>query len=128
MERSKIDFERAAALMDVVQKVANVVPTFTALSGAAMTELKEMNDVAQKEANELGARRLKEEQERAAVLNAKAQDEADRQARQDAHEKAIDNNRQPVKPINVKPGEPNELAETENRLAAQHSEPEPRRI
>lgn len=59
---SRIDFERAAILMDVVAKVAHVGPAYLALSGAAMNELKEMNDVALAEQKALGEERLKNEQ------------------------------------------------------------------
>lgn len=116
MTKSKIDFERAAALMDVVQKVAGVAPSYSALSSAAMNELKEMNDIAAEEAAELGRQRLKAEQEEAAKLTAQMQDEADRQAKHDADQKAIADakSRQPVKPISVKSGEPNELEEIRN--------------
>lgn len=68
-----IDFERAAVLMDVVQKVATVAPAYTALSGVAMGELKEYNDVAQQYLNELGRQRLAEEQAAAAKINAEAE-------------------------------------------------------
>lgn len=72
-----INFERAALLMDAVQKQAHVAPAFTALSGVAMAELKEYNDVAQQYLNELGRQRLAEEQAAAARINA----EAERQSR-----------------------------------------------
>lgn len=58
-----IDFEHAANLMDVVQKVASVAPAYTALSGVAMMELKEYNEAAQAYLNELGRQRLEAEQE-----------------------------------------------------------------
>lgn len=61
-----IDFERAANLMDVVQKVASVAPAYTALSGVAMGELKKYNETAQEYLNELGKERLAAEQEAAA--------------------------------------------------------------
>lgn len=124
MAKSQIDFARAAVLMDVVQKVAGVAPAYSAISSAAMNELKEMNDVASEEHAELGRLRLKAEQEEAARLTQQAQDQADEQAKHDAKQKAIEDarNRQPVKPINVKPGEPDELEETKQRLAAQDSE------
>lgn len=61
-----IDFERAANLMDVVQKVAVVAPTYMALSGVAMMELKEYNEAAQEYLNEIAQQRLEAEQEAAA--------------------------------------------------------------
>lgn len=39
-----VDFERALMLMNIVEQISKVAPSFTSLSGAAMTELKEMND------------------------------------------------------------------------------------
>lgn len=103
---SKIDFGRAAVLMDVVQKVAGVSPAYMALSGAAMNELKEMNDVAIAEQRELGQRRLREEQEAAAKINEHNRIEAEKQAKIDAEiaERTAASNA--VKPITVVPGEP----------------------
>jgi hypothetical protein len=61
-----IDFERAANLMDVVQKVASIAPTYTALSSVAMMELKEYNEAAQEYLNEIAQQRAEAEQEAAA--------------------------------------------------------------
>lgn len=85
-DKSKVDinFERAALLMHVVSEVAHVAPAYTALSGVAMAELKEYNDVAQQYLNELGRQRLAEEQAAAARINA----EAEKQSR-DNQPKAI---------------------------------------
>lgn len=69
-----IDFERAAVLMDVVQKQATVVPRYMALSSVALAELNEMNDIAQHYLDDLAQERLKAEQDVA------AQREAERQA------------------------------------------------
>lgn len=69
-----INFERAANLMDVVQKVATVAPTYTALSSVAMMELKEYNEAAQAYLNELGQQRLEAEQEAAATLKAQSEE------------------------------------------------------
>lgn len=63
-----INFERAANLLDVVQKVATIAPAYTALSSVAMGELKEYNETAQEYLNELGRERLMAEQEAAAEL------------------------------------------------------------
>lgn len=76
-EYHNIDFANAATLMDVVQKVASVSPAYMALSGVAMMELKEMNEEAQAYLNELGAERLKAEQDAAAKLNAESQAQAE---------------------------------------------------
>lgn len=86
MERLEvdIDFGRAAELMDVVQKVASVTPAYTALSSAALAELKEMNDEAQEALNDLGKRRLKAEQEAAIRLSEHNQASAEEQAKIDA--------------------------------------------
>lgn len=40
----KYDFSRAASLLAIVKDVAGVAPQFTAISGEAMSELKELND------------------------------------------------------------------------------------
>lgn len=111
MAKSKIDFERVAMLLDVVQKVASVAPQYMAISSAAMNEVKEMQDVAAEEAAELGRQRLKAEQEEAARITEHNQKAADEQVDAEAKQKAIVDakNRNPAKPINVKPGEPDEL-------------------
>lgn len=44
MRLSKEDTDRAAALLSIVQQVANVAPSMTSLSGEAMRELKEIDD------------------------------------------------------------------------------------
>lgn len=58
-----INFDRANTLLDVVQKVASIAPTYTALSSVAMMELKAMNDEAQKQLDDLGQKRLEAEQQ-----------------------------------------------------------------
>lgn len=126
MPKIDIDFARAAALMDVVQKVASVVPSYTPLSSVALNELKEMNDRAAEIIAELGRERLRKEQEEAAKLTEANQKAADEEARIAAEQKA----RPVVKPINVMPGEPDELPQAKERLKAQEPEvhAEPRRI
>lgn len=47
-----VDFERALMLMNIVEQISKVAPGFTSLSGAAMTELKEMNDEIKKAVDE----------------------------------------------------------------------------
>lgn len=74
------DFERAAMLMSIMEKVANVAPKSSALSGLAAAALNEMNE----EAKEIARRRAEE----FAKAEAKAQAEAivaakQEQARQD---------------------------------------------
>lgn len=106
-----IDFGRAAALMDVVQKVASVAPTYTSLSGVAMMELKEMNEQAMEFLSELGRQRLAAEQQAAADLNAKnqaAMEESNRINAEIAERTAASN---VAKPIQVMPGEPDPLAD-----------------
>lgn len=101
-----INFERAATLMDVVQKVAGVAPAYTALSSLAMMELKEMNVEAQGHIDALGQKRLREEQETAARLNEHNRIAAEKQAKIDqeiADRTAASN---AAKPITVMPGEP----------------------
>lgn len=78
-----IDFARAAELMDVVQKVASVAPAYTALSGVAMAELKEYNETATKYLDDLGQRRLKEEQDAAAKIAEHNRIETEKQAKVD---------------------------------------------
>lgn len=98
-----INFERAATLMDVVQKVASVAPAYTALSGVAMGELKKMNEEAQEHLSELGRQRLKEEQVAAARLAENNRLAAEEQAAQDAKAQQL---AQRPKPIAIMPGEP----------------------
>lgn len=102
---SKIDFERAGTLMDVVQKVASVSPSYMAISGAAMRELKEMNDTALEEQKELAAQRLKEENEAAARLNEQNRIAAEKQAKID-QEVANRTQASRGQPLTVMPGEP----------------------
>lgn len=111
--------ERAAMLLDVVQKVASVAPAYTALSSIAMAELKEMNEDAQQHLNELGQQRLKAEQEAAAELNRRNQEAADEQARIDA-EIAGRTIASRTQPITVMPGEP-----VPNAVSEQVTEAEP---
>lgn len=75
-----LDFERAATLMDVVQKVAAIAPAYMAISSLAMVELKEMNIEAQQYLDDLGKERLAKEQEAAARLNRQSLEEAVRTA------------------------------------------------
>lgn len=98
--------ERAGMLLDVVQKVASVAPAYTALSSVAMAELKEMNTEAQRQLDELGQRRLREEQETAAALNEHNRRAAERQAEVDAEIAARTAASNAAKPITVMPGEP----------------------
>lgn len=96
-----IDFTRAIELMDTVQKQASVAPQCMAIGSLAMMELKEMNEEAQESLNELGRQRLKAEQDAAAELNAKAQADAEEQARIDAERAAT-----PPQIPSIMPGEP----------------------
>lgn len=111
-----IDFERVAMLLSVVKDCAGVGPQLMSISSAAMHELVDMNKDLSDRQTEAGKKRLADEQ--AAELSAKAQEDADRAIEFEANQKALA--ARPVKPINVKPGEPNELKETEKRLAAAH--------
>lgn len=52
MTIKKIDFERAAALMDIMQKVAAVSPMMMAISGEAGEELKAINEACKENARE----------------------------------------------------------------------------
>lgn len=130
MPKIDIDFARAAALMDVVQKVASVVPSYTPLSSVALNELKEMNDRAAEIIAELGRERLRKEQEEAAKLTEANQKVADEEALLAARKEFEKRNRPVVKPINVMPGEPDELPQAKERLKAQEPDvhQEPRRI
>lgn len=104
-----IDFTRAAMLLDIVQKVATTAPGYMALSSAAMIELKKMNDTADAFHIELGKQRLADEQAEAAARTKAAQDQADADA-------AAQGDLAPkLKPIQVVPGQPNELAEIKAR-------------
>lgn len=117
MAKSEIDFDRAAVLLNVVEKVAGVVPQYMAISSAAMNELKEMQDIASEEHAELGRQRLQAEQEEAARLTQEAQAQADKQIEFEAKQREIAEAKakQSVKPINVTPGEPHELEEIKGR-------------
>lgn len=113
-----IDFERVAMLLSVVKDCAGVGPQLMSISSAAMHELVDMNKDLSERQTEAGKKRIADEQARAAQITAKAQEDADRAAEFEANQKTLAS--RPVKPINVKPGEPNELEETEKRLAAAH--------
>lgn len=110
-----LDFERAATLLDVVQKVASIVPAYTALSGVAMGELRKYNDTAQEYLNELGRERLKAEQEAAAELN--RQNQAEAVAREKAEAEIAERTRRSnaIQPILVMPGEPNPMVDINKR-------------
>lgn len=60
-QKIDFDYERAGALLNIVEQVSKVAPGYTAISGEAMRELKEMNDALTK----IG-------QNRAKILKAKA--------------------------------------------------------
>jgi len=91
---STVDFARAAALMDVVQKASSVCPQYTSLSSEAMAELKEMNDLALKEGKERHAQVAKVEADNAAIEARRVHEEqakiaAEDKARADAAAKVI---------------------------------------
>lgn len=103
--------DRASTLLDIVQKIASIAPTYTAISSIAMMELKEMNEDAQKHLNKIADQRLRNEQQAAAELNRKNQEAANRQAeidREIAERTAASN---AVQPIQVLPGEPNPMVD-----------------
>lgn len=81
------DFERASMLMSVMEKVANVAPKATAISGIAGAALEEMNE----EAKAIGKRRAEEFKklaaQRAEALAAQ-QRERDERAAAEAEEAA----------------------------------------
>lgn len=52
----KFDYARAAALFDIVQKVANVGPRYTNIAAEAMAELNEMNDALAEEQKKRSAK------------------------------------------------------------------------
>lgn len=100
------DFDRASKLLDVVQKQASVAPQYMAISSIAMMEVKEMNEQAQAILDEIGKKRLREEQEAAARLNEHNRIAAEKQAKIDqeiADRTAASN---AAKPVTVMPGEP----------------------
>lgn len=68
-----IDLNRAAVLLDVMQKVANVGPMFTAIAGRAGDELKAMNDEILEE------NRKKAEAEKAKASEAAAKEQRTRE-------------------------------------------------
>lgn len=76
-----IDYERAALLMDIQSKVANISPLNTAIAGEAAAELKEINEEAKENAVERAeeAKRIEaEEAEQAAIRQREAEDEVKR--------------------------------------------------
>lgn len=98
---NKIDFERAALLMDMQQKVANVSPMNTGILAEANFELKEIEGAAREN-----------QRERAEEFRAKeAEAQAERDEKQRAHQEELNRNAQDVKPVGpraqpVMPGEP----------------------
>lgn len=99
-----IDFDRASMLLSVVKDCAGVGPQLTAIGAAAMHELVDMNRKLADRQADAGKAKLRAEQDRAAELNAKAQDDANRQARFEDNQRKL-----AVKtpePIVVKPGQP----------------------
>ncbi len=100
---SKIDFARVQTLMDVVHQVTVVAPRCTAILAAAMDELNALNDIAQKEREEIGKQRLAAEQEAAARLNEETRE------REEKERMANEAKPKPVPPtpqFTVRPGEP----------------------
>lgn len=91
------DFERAMTLMGVMEKVANVAPKATAISGLATAALEEMNQ----EAKDIAKRRseaFKElERKRDEALAAQAKEQADRKQAED--EEAAEQKAQRAKAI-----------------------------
>lgn len=82
MDKPEIDFARASALMDVVQKVATIAPKYMNLSSMAMAELKAMDEEA-KAWNDAEAERIKAE--------AEAQRQTEIEAAQAEEETSIEN-------------------------------------
>lgn len=113
-----IDFDRVAVLLGVVKDCAGVGPQLMSISSAAMHELVDVNKELSDRQTNAGKQKLADDQARAAELSVKAQEDADKAVEFEANQKALA--ARPVKPINVKPGEPNELADAEKRLADAH--------
>lgn len=133
-EIPNIDFEHAATLMDVVQKVASVAPAYMAISSVAMAELKEMNEEAQAYLNQLGQERLQAEQEAAAELNRQNLEAAKENERAEAEIAKRTAASNAVKPITVMPGEPvpdvvrehaGEIPETDSPQFPEEPDPTP---
>lgn len=119
-----IDFGRLSMLMDVISKVTTICPHDTYILSAAQDEIKEANTKLNDRITEARKNRLAKDQAEAAKLTQQAQEEVNRQAEFEVKQAAIADAKakQSVKPINVKPGEPNELDEIKNRLRAQDTE------
>lgn len=119
-----IDFGRLSMLMDVISKVTTICPHDTYILSAAQDEIKEVNAKLNDRITEARKNRLAKDQAEAAKLTQQAQEEVNRQAEFEAKQAATADvkAKQFVKPINVKPGEPNELDEAKQRLAAQNSD------
>lgn len=105
------DYDRAAALLNIVQLIAGVAPQFTSISGEAMSELREMNDalveLAKRRAKEAEAKAGYDAAQRAEAENLRREEEladeerraTDRQSQLDLPNPALVNDPQPSKPI-----------------------------
>lgn len=80
MDDYTFDYDRAADLLNIVEKIATVAPAFTAISGEAMRELKAMND----ELTAYAVARAKEERAEADHAAAVAAAEAEEAAAAEA--------------------------------------------
>lgn len=89
----EIDFERAATLLDIMQKVANVGPMMTSIAGEAGEELKAINEDCRQNARE-----------RAEEIRANEQvAEAQRLEAVKAHDEANAQPRGPIQPPDIQP-------------------------
>jgi hypothetical protein len=82
----EIDFERAALLMDMQQKVANISPQNTGILSEVSAELKEIEADARENQKERAAETKRLEAEEAAKRNAEARKFHEDMARRDTEE------------------------------------------
>ena len=76
-----VDFNRVGMLLMVVEKISTVAPQMTSILGAAMAEIKDMNDEAAKEAAKVKAEADKKAAEEKAKADAEAKAKADAEAK-----------------------------------------------
>lgn len=99
----EFDFERAAALLDIVEKVSKVAPGYTAISAEAMAELRQLNQWLIEEQAKRKAVELRKQNEE--LAKRAAEQETDRK-RQEAEDEKRAKANAVVQPPNIIPGQP----------------------
>lgn len=106
-EVDSFDFERANMLMGVMEKVANIAPKSSSISGLAAAALNEMNEeakaIAKRRADEF--KKLESQRAEALVAQQRERDESERlKAEQDAEDKRL--RMHPKEPVAPEPTAP----------------------